>query len=464
MPTSTRIHLRYGVAILSVAAATVFTYLVPWLRHRETFILLIGAVAFSSWFGGNRAGLLSCLLAAAVQNYLIVEPSGEFSLTAEAVFPAIFFLIVALMINYLTTTLVDAGEKAHEQRRLSDVTLSSIGDAVISTDAAGRITVMNAVAQALTGWSANEAAAKASGDVLRIEVPGAAQARNPIEQVLRENMTVHTEAGTTLLSLSGKRIPIEGNAAQIKGAHGALQGVVFVFRDVAEREEARTKILEYQQHLRSMAAEISLAEERERHAIATGLHDRVGVSLGLTRIKLGSLRAQFSDAEFIKHFDEISQLIKQIIGEIRTLTFELSPPILYEFGLEPALDWLAGNMQSQHQLTCTFEAQGEGVALEHEFNVLLFQGARELLANVVKHARAKEASLKLIKEKQWVRIQVRDDGVGFDAALALPTPAKSQGFGLFSMRERITLLGGSFAIESRQGQGTCVTLSLPVSA
>lgn len=464
MHTPARVGLRYGVAVLSVTVATILTFVVPWLRQRESFILLIGAVALSAWFGGRGPGLLSCLLAAFLQNYLIFEPVYEFSFAPEAIIPMSFFLIVALMISYLTNTLVEAGEKAREQRRLSDVTLSSIGDAVISTDAAGHVTMMNAVAQALTGWSTAEGAGKLCSQILRIKPPeSAASPHTPIEQVLRENVTVHTATETVIVSRDGKRIPIEGNAAPIKSAQNVLQGVVFVFRDVTEREEARTKILDYQQRLRSAAAEVSLAEERERHVIAIGLHDRVGVSLGLTRIKLGTLRGQFSDGEIIKQFDDITQLMKQIIAEIRSLTFELSPPILYEFGLEPALDWLAGNMQAQHQLKCTFETHGEARALQQECNVLLFQGARELLVNVVKHAHAKHAELQLIKEDHCVRVKVRDDGVGFDASQAMLTPEKTLGFGLFSVRERINLLGGTFAIESQQGHGTCVTLTLPVA-
>jgi signal transduction histidine kinase len=188
------------------------------------------------------------------------------------------------------------------------------------------------------------------------------------------------------------------------------------------------------------------------------------VSLGLTRIKLGTLRGHFSDPEIIRQFDEVTQLMKQIIAEIRSLTFELSPPILYEFGLEPALEWLASSMQAQHQLKCTFKTSGDGKALQQEYNVLMFQAARELLVNVVKHSRARQVALELIKSQDKVQVQVRDDGVGFDASQAMLTPEKTLGFGLFSVRERIHLLGGVFAIESQPGHGTCVTLTLPVTA
>lgn len=470
--------LRYSVAVLAVIAATVGTLFIPWLKQRETFVLLMGAVALSSWYGGRAPGIAACFLGAMLQNYFILEPVYEFSLAPEALIPMTFFLVVALMISYLTTSLVEAGEESREQRQLSDVTLSSIGDAVISTDFNGRIKLMNAVAQALTGWSAAEAEGKTSGEVLCIEAAGenAAQAgslrddlqaggvhHNPVEEVFRRKVAVNSSGGL-LRSRSGRKIPIEGNAAPIKDAQGSVQGVVFVFRDITEREAARDKILEYQQRLRSTTAEVSMAAERERHTIALGLHDRVGVSLGLTRIKLGQLRAHFSDPEIARQFDDITQLMKQIIAEIRSLTFELSPPILYEFGLEPALEWLALNMQGQHQVKCTFQTTGDGKALSQEYNVLLFQGARELLVNVVKHAHAKEVKVELVKEPERVKVQVRDDGIGFDASQAMLTPEKTLGFGLFSVRERINLLGGTFTIESQAGHGTCVTLSLPNGA
>jgi signal transduction histidine kinase len=326
-----RSTLRYGVAVLSVILAAGITYLVPWLRHRESFILPIGAVALSAWYGGSRPAQVACIVGALLQNFFLFEPVNEFTFSPEATIPMGFFLIVALMIGRLTTALVAAREKAREQRRLSDVTLSAL----------------------------------------------------------------------------------------------------------------------------------LLAEERQRRAIALGLHDSVGVSLGLTRIKLGTLRGQFSEPELVRQFDEISQLMKQIISEIRTLTFELSPPILYEVGLEAALEWLATRMQTQHQLSCQFKAHGSDAPLKQELDVLLFQTARELLVNVVKHARATRVSVELTKESQQVQLKVTDDGTGFDAAETMRTPEKTLGFGLFSMRERVNLVGGTFAIESRQGQGTCVTLSLP---
>ena len=213
-----------------------------------------------------------------------------------------------------------------------------------------------------------------------------------------------------------------------------------------------------------MASEVSLAEERERRTIANGLHDRIGQSLALSRIKLGTLRARMTDRDVVAEIDEITQVLKQMIAEVRSLTFELSPPVLYEFGLNAALEWLTGNVKKQHALACSFESRGVAGPLKQETSVVLFQAARELLTNVVKHAHAQTVTVSVVKDEKDVHVSVADDGSGFNAPQALASSETARGFGLFSIRERINHLGGSFAIDSKPGHGTCVSLALPVSS
>lgn len=452
----------YLVAAGVSVVALLLTMVIPFLRQDATYVLFLGAVSFSSWYGGRGPGIFACLFAALLENYFISEPIYQISLTIEALVPLCMFLLVSLMICYLRGELAKSEATAQEHRRLLEIILSSIGDAVIATDVNQRITFMNSTAESLTGYTAYFSEGMALEAIFRVvEFGDPDQQYGAVSRLFAEDKLVRFPPNLTLFAKENKTMPIEGNAAPIKDKQGHTVGTVLVFRDVTERVTSRDKIVEYQERLRSLALEVSLAGERERRAIATGLHDRVGQVLGLTRIKLGDLRSELSEPQLVTKVDYIRNLMKTIIGEIRSLTFELSPPILYEFGLEAALEWLANTMHKQHNLQCEFKSDGTRLPLKQEYSVILFQTVRELLANVAKHASAKHVTVEITRTTGQVSVRVVDDGAGFDTSQLTPGTVKS-GFGLFSIRERLRHLGGTFSIESKPGRGTSAVLALPV--
>ncbi|HYG74923.1 MAG TPA: response regulator [Planctomycetota bacterium] len=212
--------------------------------------------------------------------------------------------------------------------------------------------------------------------------------------------------------------------------------------------------------LHALAAELSVAEEEERRRFASELHDGVGQNLAWCKIRLCEMRA--NHPECTAELDEISTVIDRVITETRSLTFEISPPMLYEMGLEPALEWLTEHFQERYRLPCTFEYAGSPSELPIPLAVTLFQSARELLFNVVKHAKAKEANLKVSKAHGILTIEVSDDGVGFDLAATTGRIEKLSGFGIFSIRQRLRYLGGDLQIDSDKRRGTRVTMTIPV--
>jgi signal transduction histidine kinase len=142
---------------------------------------------------------------------------------------------------------------------------------------------------------------------------------------------------------------------------------------------------------------------------------------------------------------------------IGSLTFELSPPLLYDVGLVATADWLADNLVQRYGLRTTVEKRGEVPALDEAQRVTLYRALRELLINVAKHAGTKEAQVLIEGSASGVSVSVRDHGFGFDPQ------APADGFGLRSIRERIESLGGRFAVESAPDRGTQVVLSVPAS-
>jgi two-component system, NarL family, sensor kinase len=214
--------------------------------------------------------------------------------------------------------------------------------------------------------------------------------------------------------------------------------------------------------LRSLAAELSLAEQRERLRIATHLHDEVAQPLAMLKIKLGTLRQSLSsDQAAAAELDWMRDQMEQTIKTIRGLSFELAPPILYDFGFEAALEELLEKVEDRYGMQVRYHKAGDSVKLAKGTQVLLYTMAREIIMNVVKHSHCKHLNATLENQEQQLTLTLQDDGIGFDSSSLEKKIKKDGGFGLFSIRERIRHFGGKFILESTPGKGTRVVLSVP---
>ena len=148
--------------------------------------------------------------------------------------------------------------------------------------------------------------------------------------------------------------------------------------------------------------------------------------------------------------------------QTRTLMLELAPPGLHESGLLEALRWLAERVANQQRLIVSVEDDGIQKPLEDQVTVLLFQTVRELLQNVVKHARSKRATVRCAVSDDMLALDVIDPGVGFEVNAISRLPTRHGGFGLFNIRERLKLMGGSIDIHSIVGEGTTVRIRVPL--
>jgi PAS domain S-box-containing protein len=219
------------------------------------------------------------------------------------------------------------------------------------------------------------------------------------------------------------------------------------------------------EQLRALAASLSLTEERERRRIAVEIHDRISQKLALVKMQLSGVRQSVAPgAEAV--LEGVLQLMGELLEDTRRLTFELSPPVLYELGFVPAIEWLAEQFQQAHKVDITVDCETPISDLANDLRVLLFQCTRELLNNVVKHSHAKHAKITLRQDPREIYLSISDDGVGFDAAGSQIPPSGITSFGLFSIRQRIEEIGGSFRVLSRDHAGTTarITIALHVGA
>jgi two-component system sensor histidine kinase/response regulator len=239
-------------------------------------------------------------------------------------------------------------------------------------------------------------------------------------------------------------------------AHLQLATIEELRREIAERKQAEDALQASQEKLSVLTAELGLTEERERRRIARALHDEVVQKLALGKLKLDqALKKGLIPAE--NTIKDLQKILDDSMRDLRNLSTDLSPPLLYEIGLQAAVENLVERLAGEHGFR--FAVSGDdAMDLREDLRVTLFQMAQELLVNMVKHARASTATVQITKEAGSVRLEVADDGAGFNLSTC------REGFGLAHIRQRVARLGGAMNISSAAGMGTSVVIEIPADA
>ncbi len=292
----------------------------------------------------------------------------------------------------------------------------------------------------------------------------------------RRKTGVMVDRPLTYIRRNGQRFV--GETSSVIVSANPPQAFIMV-RDISERiaseqalrrahDELELRVAERTAELESRArqlarltSELTLAEQRERQRLAQILHDHlqqllVSAKLGLEPLAKRIRKDQRPAVERIK------VMLEDSIKASRALTAELSPPILHEAGLTAGLGWLARWMKEKHNLDVDLDLVGEPAIKRDDVKILLFQSVRELLFNVVKYAGVARATVKVCPcQDDFVRVTVSDEGTGFDLSKSDRKDSLEGRFGLFSIRERLMLLGGHMDIQTAAGAGTTVTMVAP---
>jgi PAS domain S-box-containing protein len=262
------------------------------------------------------------------------------------------------------------------------------------------------------------------------------------------------------LGKDARRVPILVGVALLDGSMGDCICIVI---DLTAHKHAEHQLMTQQAQLRRLASELVVAEERERRRIARGLHDQLGQLLALAGSKLAALLESPAAGGISGPLTDIGALLDQAIQETRSLTFELSSPVLYELGLEAALQGLGEQTGEQHGMRVHFVDDHQPKPLTDEMRTVLYRVARELLVNIVKHAQARHVWLAVSREGEHLHLTIRDDGVGFNAYEGGDALYHTRGFGLFSIRQQVEYLGGHVEIDTVAGGGTRVAIIAPLA-
>jgi signal transduction histidine kinase len=292
------------------------------------------------------------------------------------------------------------------------------------------------------------------------------------------------------LRKDGSRFYVSGSLSPLY-RNGKLDGYVKIARDLTERKQAeealrrahdeleqrveeRTRELreanallldeiaarkQAEAQLRQMTSRLTMAEQEERRRISQILHDDLQQLLYAIQLKVVFMSKSIEAREWEQLREYVQPMIAWIDDAIMTtrrLTVDLNPPVLQGEGLTDALNWLVTQMTDLHGLRVEIETEQNFPIDDEAMRLLLFQIVRELLFNVIKHAQTDRATVTLWEEAGRLIIRVSDQGRGFRMG------AVEQGFGLFSIRERLGLFGGRMEILSQPGEGTQITIYTPV--
>jgi PAS domain S-box-containing protein len=377
--------------------------------------------------------------------------------------------ILSLVLDVTKRT--QAEEALRERERLLHTVIDGSTSPIFLKDLDGKFITINASLERMLGMSREEIKGKTDYDIAPREV--ADYWRTHDKQVMATCKAIQIEEAADLQD--GHHIFL-ANKFPLVDTDGQIYGVASISHDITARkrveqelyilnktleERVAERTAEAEQRslqLRQLASELTLAEQRERQRISLVLHD------GLQQI-LVAAKFQIALLEKTKDVQKLTAVLAELIDDgietSRSLTAELSPPILQLGGLVSALEWLVAWMRDKHGLAVSLATHGKIEPTPEEVTILLFQSVRELLFNVAKHAGVRTARVEIMQEASRIQIGVEDEGLGFDPTQLYKESFKSRGMGLFSIQERLNYLGGSMEIDSAPGRGSRFKLITP---
>lgn len=370
--------------------------------------------------------------------------------------------------------------KANEERlNYQAKLLENVSDAIISTDTEFKIVSWNQAAEKIYGWTAAEAIGQSTRDILdSVEAPY----KN--EAIMRQFFEQgYLESEVNQWRKDGTPVFIRSVVTMLRDEAGRFSGVVGVNRDItaykeAERENADLleRLVYKREQLRALAAQVAETQEVERKRLARELHDQVGQNLTALSFNLDFIRRQLtstSNEPLILYLDDSLDLVKQTTKTIRHVMADLRPPVLDDYGLAAALEWYSHQLSNRVDFTIIVDNEPFDPRLSPVIENALFRITQEALTNVAKHARASRVQVTVSETNRIVRLEIADDGCGFDVSHKLSLSESldircrfsggEHSWGLITMSERAEAIGGHCMVESIPGQGSRVIVEVPLA-
>ena len=231
--------------------------------------------------------------------------------------------------------------------------------------------------------------------------------------------------------------------------------------DLTKRKMSEEAAVRARTEMQKLTEKLQRAEEDERRRIATGIHDDVGQCLAALKLKLAALTRVSDESVRSDGITECLDVVSSLIQKTRSLTFELSSPVLSELGLVAALETLLEKLCGEYEMAYAFSGPTEDLLISEQATFILYRSTRELINNAIRHSKGTEVGLHVSRREEGVCIRVQDDGVGIEMSGLEDCSDTGSGFGLFHVREQMQFLGGSCKAHTPRGGGAVFELWVP---
>ncbi|HKL66603.1 MAG TPA: PAS domain S-box protein, partial [Bacteroidales bacterium] len=215
-----------------------------------------------------------------------------------------------------------------------------------------------------------------------------------------------------------------------------------IARDITDAIAKEKEIEAQRNDLQDLTTELTLLEERQRKEIASNIHDTLSQSLVISRMKINGLLKGDMAGDKKEVLSKILQYVDDALENSRDITYNLSPPVLYELGLKDAIRWLVDKTETEHGLKIETSLEEKGLDIKEDKLILVFRTVQEIFYNVIKHSGASEMQVKMNSDNKELSIAISDNGCGFDTSKLKKVSFSSAGFGLFTVIQRIENIGG----------------------
>jgi PAS domain S-box-containing protein len=407
-------------------------------------------------------GAMAWIIDTIFDYYFFYKPIGFIDLlfmhvpSHEIFIRSILFLMFVLFGLVIYRLMSKAEQSEGRYRQLFD----NVNDGVFVTNrdpqGAVKFIEVNSVAVRNLGYSKDELLKLTPDDIME---PGVMLDKNKLGQQIRADKHILFE--TVIRSKDKTTIPVEVNSHMFDLA--GKPAVLSIVRDITVRKQAEEKLLESEQQLKVLAAQLLSIQETERSRISKELHDELGQAMMLLKFRLSALRNNYVDEAMEQEFNQILRYFDKVIEDIRRLAKDLSPTVLENLGLSAAVRSLLEEFSKSLDLEESSDIEDVDDLLSSQVQLNIYRIFQEALTNIGRHAQARRVSSLMKRRDGRIFVEIRDDGKGFDVKDAFSNHPKTRSFGLATINERVRLIGGSLDLQSHAGAGTKISFSLPVS-
>jgi PAS domain S-box-containing protein len=342
--------------------------------------------------------------------------------------------------------------ETREQAALLELTQ----DAVFVIDMEGTVLFWSRGAEAMLGYTKSQATGKNAHDLLLTEFP------QPLVEIQEQLMRVgHWEGDLIKTAQDGRRIVVSGRWALQWAKRDQAPRVLVINSDITERKRNEESLILQREQLRALAERLQLVREEDRKQVARDLHDQIGQILTAIKLDMTWMTRHLPESagDVLARLKESILLIGDGVKTVRAICSGLRPGVLDDLGLAAAIEWQANDFAARNGIPCLVSVPPVDLHLDGDRATATFRIFQECLTNVTRHAQAKSVRIALYQQEESILLIVEDDGIGFHES------GLSDAFGslgLLGMKERAQFCGGDVQISSSPGNGTTVTVRVPL--